>query len=163
MKISERAFKEIESELSINFQYFGNVELLPFEKDLFADRPQLRFDNVKNYPYLSGVDETTVFCHFKLNLPNTSGVYLWVVDEEIIYIGEAENLKARFNNGYGNISPRNCFKGGQSTNVKMNRAALKYFNQRKTIMLYIALTEKHKEIERYLLDRINTQYNVQNN
>ncbi|MDE7464315.1 MAG: GIY-YIG nuclease family protein [Clostridiales bacterium] len=29
------------------------------------------------------------------------GVYLWVDDEdEIIYIGEGENLYKRFNNGY---------------------------------------------------------------
>lgn len=35
------------------------------------------------------------------------------------YIGETDNLEKQFRQGYGNISPRNCFKGGQSTNYKM--------------------------------------------
>ena len=26
----------------------------------------------------------------------------------------------RYNNGYGRISPRNCFQGGQSTNCRVN-------------------------------------------
>jgi hypothetical protein len=29
-------------------------------------------------------------------------------------------LSARFNAGYGNISPKNCFKGGQETNCRVN-------------------------------------------
>lgn len=77
--------------------------------------------------------ENIEFCEFKLeNLSNSenlfSGVYLWVVDNEIKYVGETIDMKKRFNNGYGHISPRNIFKGGQSTNCKMNKFALKMFN-----------------------------------
>ena len=35
-------------------------------------------------------------------------------------MGECEDLQTRFETGYGNISPRNCFIGGQSTNCKIN-------------------------------------------
>ena len=126
--------------------------------------PQQRFNNkAKNYPYLAGIDYFTEFCHFKPNLPKESGVYLWVVNGEIIYIGEAKDLRSRFNSGYGNISPRNCFQGGQSTNVKMNRVALSYFKDRQTIEIYVFKIAKHKEIEQYLLKRIKTPYNIQNN
>lgn len=49
-----------------------------------------------------------------------SGIYLWTLDDELVYIGQTKNLNDRFKNGYGNISPRNVFYGGQSTNCKMN-------------------------------------------
>lgn len=77
--------------------------------------PQENYDNKNNLllsKYGSGA-----FCHFSIDAPKNSGVYLWVVDNEIIYIGETENLSQRFNMGYGNISPRNCYVGGQSTNL----------------------------------------------
>ena len=35
-------------------------------------------------------------------------------------MGECANLSVRFNAGYGNISPKNCFKGGQETNCRLN-------------------------------------------
>ena len=117
----------------------------------------------KNYPYLAGIDYSTEFCHFKPNLPKESGVYLWVVNDEIIYIGEAKDLRSRFNSGYGNISPRNCFKGGQSTNVKMNQVALNYSGKKPTIEIYFIKTDGYKEIELYLLNKIDTHYNVKNN
>lgn len=163
MKITDSRFKEIEKELNVQFYKVDSITLVKGENGSFVQFPQLRFNNVKNYPYLAGVDGTTEFCHFKPNLPKEKGVYLWVVDDEIIYLGEAVDLRSRFVTGYGHISPRNCFKGGQSTNVKMNRVALNYYKQGKTIDIYIILTEKHKEVELYLLNRINTKYNVQNN
>ena len=52
----------------------------------------------------------------------TTGRCLSLVrDGQIIYIGETAGLRQRFNMGYGNISPRNCYVGGQSTNCKMNK------------------------------------------
>lgn len=163
MKVNDQAFLEIEKELNVHFIKATEIRLLRDEKGSYVDFPQLRFNNVKNYPYLAGINESTEFCHFKPDLPKGKGVYLWVVDDEIIYLGEAVDLRSRFNSGYGNISPRNCFKGGQSTNVKMNRVALRYFKEGKRIDIYIIKTDKHKEIELFLLNRIVTPYNVQNN
>ena len=58
------------------------------------------------------------FCKFdftKLDLPNKPGVYLWVIDGIVVYIGRAindsnESLHNRFAKGYGNITCRPCFK-----------------------------------------------------
>ena len=163
MKITDERFKQIEEELNLSFHKAESISLRKGNDGSFVYFPQLRFNNVKKYPYLAGINDSTEFCSFKLNLPKQKGVYLWVVDDEIIYLGEAVDLYSRFNTGYGNISPRNCFKGGQSTNVKMNRVALEYFKQGKMINIYITLTENHKAIELYLLNRISTKYNVQNN
>ena len=64
-----------------------------------------------------------LFCEFKLeNSEPLTGVYLWVVDDEIRYVGIARNLKERFDE-YGHIYPTNVFKNGRSTNCKMNMNA----------------------------------------
>lgn len=61
------------------------------------------------------------FCRFQIT-PQApeSGVYAIVVDGEVKYVGETENLTMRFNAGYGSISPRACYVGGQSTNCHVN-------------------------------------------
>jgi len=81
--------------------------------------PQSRYKNAKDlklHKYGSGP-----FCKFKIPTNyKISGVYLVQVNEKIKYVGECQSLSDRFNAGYGNISPRNCFEGGQSTNCKVN-------------------------------------------
>lgn len=128
---------------------------------VIVDEPQNRYDNKKGLPLLKYGSGT--FCRFRIEAENRSGVYLWVCDNEIIYIGEAVSLRDRFNTGYGNISPRNCFIGGQSTNCKMNKVILEYFEQRKRISLYFYPTAEHKLVEKELLDQILTPYNVKDN
>lgn len=76
----------------------------------------------------------------------------------------AINLNDRFSSkGYGNISPRICYKGGQSTNVKMNKVVVSCFKNNKIIKIYYLLSKDHKEIEKYLLKNIKTKCNKQNN
>lgn len=163
MKTISDEFRNILNEKNIQFEKFCTLTLLPDKAGDIYVKPQRRYNNVKHYAYLDNVDNDTVFCRFKPNLPQAKGVYLWVSNYEIIYIGESVNMKSRFNDGYGNISPRNCFEGGQSTNVKMNRVVLSYFQNNQPIDIYYCLTIEHKQIEAYLLDKINTKYNFKNN
>lgn len=163
MKINSDEFKNILNELNIRFEKFCTLTLLPDKAGNICIQPQRRYKNVKHYAYLENIDDDTVFCKFKPNLPQVKGVYLWVANDEIIYIGESVNIKSRFNDGYGNISPRNCFVGGQSTNVKMNRVALLYYKVNQPIDIYYCITNEHKKIETYLLNKINTEYNSKNN
>lgn len=102
------------------------------------------------------------FCKFKLKsdkVDNISGVYIWVLDNEIIYIGETNKLKDRFNTGYGIICPRNIFKGGQSTNCKMNRVILNKAKENKYVTIYFHKTPYYKKIESFLLSKYKTEYN----
>ncbi|ESL02563.1 toxin-antitoxin system, antitoxin component, ribbon-helix-helix domain protein [Catonella morbi ATCC 51271] len=103
------------------------------------------------------------FCRFRIEADGGAGVYLWVVDGQIIYIGETANLRQRFNAGYGNISPRNCYVGGQSTNCKMNKAVLGLFERGKIVSLYFYQTTDYKRVESELLNKIYTPYNVKDN
>lgn len=164
MKVNSAEFGQIQSSLCIRFRHYGNIELIPQSNGKFEYFPQQRYKNIKNYPLIAGITSDTPFCKFRPNLPSSKGVYLWVVDDEITYIGEAVNLCKRFNAGYGHISPRNCFLGGQSTNIKMNRVALNTIvNLGKAIEIYLFLTEDHKQLEKELLLRISTPYNKKNN
>lgn len=102
------------------------------------------------------------FCRFSVDAPSAPGVYLWVVEGEIIYIGEAVNLASRFKD-YGRISPRNCFFKGRSTNCKMNKVVMEYYEKHTPIDLYFHETENHKQLELVLLRQYHTKYNVKNN
>lgn len=105
------------------------------------------------------------FCRFSLNnATDHPGVYIWVLDNEIIYIGETYNLKLRFDNGYGLISPRNPFKGGQSTNCKMNRLVHSLAEKNKRIKIFFCDTSlsdlnTHKTIEKQILRTYKPPYN----
>lgn len=51
-------------------------------------------------------------------------MYLVSVVGQPVYVGECANLHQRWGPGYGSISPRNCFKGGQQTNCRVNNLLL---------------------------------------
>lgn len=123
--------------------------------------PEKNYDNLKNLPLL--YHGRGPFCRFSVNLPPVSGVYLWVLRQEIVYIGEAVDLRRRFNMGYGNISPRNCYLGGQSTNCKMNKVVLKAFQAGTPVDLFYLPTSEYKQVELQLLRSIRTKYNVKDN
>lgn len=147
------------------FEYIQTIE--PYKDScgricLYA--PQNKYNNKKGLPLHKLGDGE--FCKFKLDKADTvSGVYAWVVngDSKPIYIGEANNLKRRFDMGYGIISPRNCFVGGQITNCKMNKVVLEYYKQGKTIDIYFYRTNNYKAVELELLREIKTKYNSKNN
>ena len=41
--------------------------------------------------------------------------------DTVLYVGQSQNLEERWGpRGYGNISPRNCYMGGQETNCRIN-------------------------------------------
>src|ERR1700734_1270057 len=62
------------------------------------------------------------FCEFSIpdRFRGIPGVYVFLVDDALVYAGECQCLVKRVNQGYGRIAPRNCFKNGQSTNVRVN-------------------------------------------
>lgn len=123
--------------------------------------PQANYQNTENLPLLRY--GAGAFCHFSIQAPPIAGVYLWVDRGQIIYIGETANLEKRFNMGYGNISPRNCFSGGQSTNCKMNKVVMESYRQGHPIDLYFYPTDAYKQVELDLLRKIKTKYNVKDN
>ncbi len=101
------------------------------------------------------------FCRF--SIPNTfnlkTGVYLIVVDDEPKYVGECEDLGWRYNTGYGNISPRNCFKGGQSTNCRINNLILMETKKDSKVELFFLETDERFTLERELIRKLGSEWN----
>lgn len=123
--------------------------------------PQSGYKNKDGLPLL--YHGRGAFCRFTVDAPPVSGVYLWVNQGKILYIGETADLRQRFNVGYGSISPRNCYLGGQSTNCKMNKVVLEYAKRDDPIRLYFYPTPNYKQVELELLHSISTKYNVKDN
>lgn len=146
------------------FNYIETLELLPNKEGKIYYKPQSKYKNTKKLGLHEYGDGD--FCKFKLqNIKDICGVYAWVIqgENQPIYIGEAINFKKRFNMGYGIISPRNCFVGGQKTNCKMNKVVLNTYKNGQKIDIYFYETKDHKAIEKDLLKSITTPYNVKNN
>lgn len=61
------------------------------------------------------------FCNYKIdNFLNDKGIYCYIVENKIVYIGRSKKtFNERFNE-YGKITPYNCLIDGQSTNCNIN-------------------------------------------
>jgi hypothetical protein len=100
------------------------------------------------------------FCKFSIPWSFAkAGVYLIVVSGAIRYVGECANLSSRFNMGYGNISPRNCFKGGQETNCRLNALIYEGSSRGERIELWFHPTEDYKRAEAILRARLRAEWN----
>jgi len=102
------------------------------------------------------------FCRFRIpaNL-HVGGVYLVTVNDAVHYVGECENLSSRFNMGYGQISPRNCYRGGQPTNCRVNRLILEAVKRRHRIELWFQETSARHAVERELIAKLGPPWNRQ--
>jgi hypothetical protein len=120
--------------------------------------PQSRYRNDGNVPRNRYGDGP--FCKFKIpNGPNYCGVYA-IVDEGLAkYIGECVNLSSRYNMGYGNISPRNCFVGGQETNCRINNLIFLAAKRGARLSLWFHPTKEYKAIEQELRDLVKPEWN----
>ena len=73
------------------------------------------------------------------------GVYFYYLNDELKYVGRCkDSMQKRVNNGYGKISPKNCFIDGQSTNCKVNALVTKH---KDSIALKIFVMSDNKAIE----------------
>ncbi len=112
--------------------------------------PQALYKNLDTYPlHKHGLG---TFCKFRIVVPkDLVGVYSLIVDGEVRYVGECADLGKRFNMGYGNISPKNCYVGGQSTNCKINRRVLDIAKAEGQVDLYVYPTLERKTVEKELV------------
>lgn len=100
------------------------------------------------------------FCKFRIpNGINHAGVYIIKVDNQVKYVGECEDLSSRYNMGYGQISPRNCFVGGQSTNCKINSFILQAAKKNLKIDLLFCQSQDRFVLERKLIELYKPEWN----
>ena len=121
--------------------------------------PAKKYQNVKNLPlnkYGNGP-----FCKFEIGnkFKKHAGVYIILLDGKPVYVGECDNLASRYNTGYGNISPRNCFQGGQNTNCRINSKILTLYNDGHSFELRFLKTQNRFEIEYKLIKQLHPEWN----
>lgn len=120
--------------------------------------PQSRYKNKNKLP-LNKYGEGP-FCKFRIpNNCTESGVYAITDKNNVKYIGECFNLSLRYNMGYGIISPRNCFKGGQETNCRVNNLIYEATQAGDKISLWFLQAENYKAVENKLRASIAPEWN----
>lgn len=100
------------------------------------------------------------FCHF--SIPATireEGVYIIARGDQPMYVGLCDNLSARFNAGYGNISPKHCYEGGQPTNCKVNTKILQEALFGNMLQLWFFRTVNKTLVEQQLIQQIKPPWN----
>lgn len=139
-----------------DFEYV--CEIKPMGGVLVKCMPQSLYKNEKRL--ILNAYGKGPFCKFKIpENYKISGVYALFINDEVKYIGECKNLSARYNNGYGNISPRNCFKGGQETNCRLNNLIYKNLKLKNKIYLYFYKTKFYKNVEKELRGLVKASWN----
>jgi hypothetical protein len=141
------------------FKLITIIEPIRHEDGLLAKfMPQGEYDNKDNLA-LSRYGQGPFIKFNILKRYTASGVYAIVVDYELRYVGECENLPQRFNMGYGNISPRNCFTGGQDTNCRINNLIYQAISTCCQVSLWFHETSDYKRIEAKLRSTVPTEWN----
>ncbi len=104
------------------------------------------------------------FCRFRVPGDlHLAGVYAITTGDNIMYVGECVDLSKRFNMGYGQVSPRNCYKGGQETNCRINNLVLQYAECGQELGLWFLRTPNRKVIETELIERYGPPWNRSSN
>ncbi len=116
-------------------------------------------------------DETSVhqygwgpFCKFHVDASSFQerpGVYIFTANHQIVYIGEAVDIHSRIQYGYSNISPKNCFKGGQQTNCRINNAILEVIRNQGQVALWAMEAEDRKQREAALIEECDPSWNFE--
>ena len=147
--------------LNYDFEYVQDiVPELDYNEQIKEFSPQSLYRKKENsllHQYGDGS-----FCCFSIQKKGNdlSGVYALYIEDELVYIGQATNFAKRLsNNGYGNISPSDCYIGGQSTSCKINKVVLNAKKQSKRISLYFYITTNYNRIKKDLIMYYKPKFN----
>lgn len=144
-----------------NYEFIYICRLIP-ESDSNGNLVRIKYelDSEREIHQYGGEE----FCRFSIDQKwkKISGVYVLIQEGDIIYIGQASDFYKRFSQ-YGDIPEKGCYKGGRSTDCKINSMILKSYEEDKAIDLYFHETSRYDSVERALLANIPTKYNVAQN
>lgn len=142
-----------------DFRSFGAIEpAVDHAGKIMTYAPQSRYVKSSTTPLHAYGDGD--FCKFRVkNVPDSMGVYAFTVRDIPMYIGKALNLRKRFTMGYGNISPKNCYVGGQQTNCRINKHVLELLSLGEQIDIWITETPDAALIEGTLIGQFMPAWN----
>ena len=169
----ENIFKNYKSKTiaeTINRNKYKNLKsLIENENDMNMPTGEflLKLKNNGNKNYLSFLNNygDKVYSHFGISeneVFSKKGIYTYYLNDKIKYIGiTKDNYQKRINNGYGNISPKNCFKDGQTTNCHLNWLISSSFNNIKFYVKIMDNVDQIMSIEKKLIQKYDPPWNIQ--
>jgi len=115
--LSHKRYQSLSEDVNGSYKPHLNTPFGEYLLDL-----KLNGDNFyKNFLNKNGDEIYSVFTLADTSILNQKGIYLYKFGDSILYIGRCrDSLKKRINQGYGKITPKNCYKDGQSTNCHLN-------------------------------------------
>lgn len=156
--LEKKYYKKLSDGIDKNYSSFLKQNIQVFMKYLVEQNDEF-------YKLFLNKNGTDLFCSFKLcdaSIFNEKGVYLYVHQDEIKYIGRCrDTFRNRFNVNYGSIQPINCYKEGQSTNTHMNSLMNEYGEN---IYIYLCVLDDIEEIiklETDLIGALKPEWNKQ--
>lgn len=139
-----------------NYPNYMDMPLPQFMKYLKEKKDRLYAD------FLNSSGDKT-FCEFRLcddSVFDKKGLYSYCVNEKIVYIGRCrDSFNKRINNGYGHISPKNCYLDGQSTNCHINNLVWKNRNKLSFFILSLKSVPKIESMEKELIKKFDPEWN----
>jgi len=105
-----------------------------------------------------------VFCDFsiaKMIPSKAKGIYCFTVGEVIKYFGRSHDpFEKRLNQGYGHISPKNCYRDGQSTNCHVNSIIAKNHSIVSLYVLPLGEDSVIDKLEKLLINSYKPEWNI---
>ena len=126
--------------------------------------------NARNIDYKLFLNKygDNLFCEFSISeCQNDKGVYCYIVNDSIVYVGRSKKPFGKRFKDYGRITPYNCLIDGQATNCNINSKV----NELDLLKVgfYSMNSSSDKEIEKIEIEIINAikndnnLWNIQNN
>jgi hypothetical protein len=121
--------------------------------------PQSRYEKAASTPL--NAHGAGPFCRLRVvGATHQGGVYALTVDSRVTYVGRCQDLASRFGStGYGGISPKNCYKGGQATNCKVNHAILLATEAGSLVEAWFRATDIGAPLEAEVIRRLQPPWN----
>lgn len=155
--LENEKYYAIKNRLEKKYKIYGNERIGNFLK-------RLKESNNTDYLHFLNRYGDNKFCHFTISqFLLDKGIYCFKEGDMVKYVGRCtDSFKKRINQGYGKISPKNCFIDGQATNCHVNSL----INQSNGVQVGICVmndnsNEEIKKLEKSILANIQLEWNIQ--
>lgn len=145
-----------------------DAEFLEFKNDLKTPLgvflENLKIVGDKRYKLFLNRYGDREYCKFRIeskDIWKLKGLYVYTLNERIVYIGRCcDSFYKRINNGYGRISPKNCYRDGQQTNCHINSLINECREEAEFWIYPMDNIEEIKKLEVSLIKEYNPKWNI---
>jgi hypothetical protein len=156
--IGEGRYQFLEKEVKTHYTGFLNEKLGTFLKRLKNNGDLFYKQFLNKY----GDSVYSRFYMTDTNMMKEKGLYIYCIKNALKYIGRSKDpFKNRINDGYGHISPKNCYLDGQATNCHLNSLITKYKEHINLLLLPLQNNDLIDKLEKTLIKEYSPEWNIQ--